>query len=624
MSARIRLLPPSVADAIAAGEVVERPASVVKELCENALDAGATRIEVDVDGGGLVRIRVSDDGAGIAAGDLPLAVSRHATSKIAEVDDLWRVRSLGFRGEALASIAAVSELHITTRTRDTDAAALLRVRAAATVESGSTAAAPGTAVEVRDLFFNTPARLRFLRTPRTETTACIRAVGDMALSHPEVAFVCRCDGRIALRAPGAGTLRDALRATLRADRYGELIDVALDGDVSVHGAVSQPRAHQATRGGMVLIVNRRRVHNRALLAAVEEAYRGLLPGDRHPYGVVVVDLDPNGVDVNVHPTKREVRFREEGRVFAAVQRACWAALQGASPSSAWLQWDATHGGVPQAFLTVREPSAHETAAAALRLPGMGVEWRSLATADQPDAASGEPAAPGASAATLEDHSQAGAEPAPAAAPAGGVQGLAALGPLRAVGQVGNAWLVADSPRGVVLVDPHAAHEKVLYGELLAAWGAAGGVAGRGGGGASQLLLLPAVVECDSPQMSRWEANAEFVQSCGFTLEPFGPNLLRCTAVPAAARDSDAARLVHELLDTLDLGDRPASDRQHRVAALVACHSAVRLGDPLDHAEQQRLLDRLVAAPGGTTCPHGRPTVMVLEDAALRKAFRRPG
>jgi DNA mismatch repair protein MutL len=607
---RIRLLPPQVADAIAAGEVVERPASVVKELCENALDAGATRVEVDVDGGGLVRIRVSDDGAGIAAEDLPLAAARHATSKIAEVDDLWRVRSLGFRGEALASIAAVSELCITTRTADSGAAALLRIRAAEAVEQGPNAAAPGTAVEVRDLFFNTPARLRFLRTPRTETTACIRAVGDMALSHPEVAFTVRADGRVALRSPGGGTLRDALRATLRAERYAELIDVELDGEVTVHGAISQPRAHQATRGGMVLIVNRRRVHNRALLAAVEDAYRGLLPGDRHPYGVVVVDLDPNSVDVNVHPTKREVRFREEGRVFAAVQRACWAALQGASPSSAWLQWDASHGGVPQAFLTVREHTPQETARAALRLPGMGVEWRSLAAAGELERPAADPEAEA---------------PAAAAEPLSDAAGLAALGPLRAVGQVGNAWLVADSPRGVVLVDPHAAHEKVLYAELLGAWGSAGGVAGRGGeGGASQLLLLPAVVECDPQQVARFEVHAEFVALCGFTLEPFGPNLLRCTAVPAAARGADAARLVLELLDTLDLGDRPASERQHRVAALVACHSAVRLGDPLDPTEQQRLLDRLVAAPGGTTCPHGRPTVMVLEDAALRKAFRRPG
>jgi DNA mismatch repair protein MutL len=621
---RIHLLPPAVADAIAAGEVVERPASVVKELCENALDAGATRVEVDIDGGGMVRIRVSDDGAGISAVDLPLAVARHATSKLDVVDDLWRVRTLGFRGEALASIAAVSELSITTRTAGADAASTLRMRAAEPVEHAAAAAAPGTSVEVRDLFFNTPARLRFLRSPRTETSVCIRAVGDMAVSHPEVSFTCRCDGRTVLRVPGQGTLRDALRATLRADKYAQLIDVTAEGEVSVHGAISQPRMHQGTRGGLVLIVNRRRVYNRALLAAVEEAYRGLLPGDRHPFGVVVVDLDPNMVDVNVHPTKREVRFREEGRVFAVVQRACWAALQVAAPPSVWLQWDSAGAGVPAAFLTVREGD-EGSRGAALRLPGMGVEWRSFAPAPTPaehDAAAME--APTITAPGGVDELEAAAAALGQPADAGALTGLAALKPLRAVGQVGSAWLVGDSPRGVVLIDPHAAHEKVLYAELLTEWGAAGGVAGRGGAcGAAQLLLLPAVVECDAAQVARFEAHAEFVERCGFSLEPFGPNLLRCTAVPAAARDTDAIRLVHELLDTLDLGDRPASERQHRVAALVACHAAVRLGDPLDPSEQQRLLDRLVESPGGTTCPHGRPTVVVLEDAALRRAFRRP-
>jgi DNA mismatch repair protein MutL len=622
-SAPIKLLPPAVADAIAAGEVVERPASVVKELCENALDAGARRIDVEIEGGGTVRIRVSDDGAGIAGEEMPLAVARHATSKIDTVDDLAEVRTLGFRGEALASIAAVSEVCITSGTRDAPAAAMLRVRAAEVLERVAAAAAPGTSVEVRDLFFNTPARLRFLRSPRTEAAVCVRAVGDMALSHPEVAFTCRSDGRIALRAPGSGTQRDALRAVLGAVASTQLIDVAVVGEVSVTGAISEPRSHRATRGGLVLVVNRRRVHNRSLLFAVEEAYRGLLPGNRHPFGVVVVDLDPNSVDVNVHPTKREVRFREEGRVFAVVQRACWAALQGAAPSSAWLQWDTSHG-MPTASLTFRDRDAGE---ASLRLPGLEVDWRSLRGAAA-TAGAGWETPRGTAPLTVEPQATAiDADTATAAAvdaDGASAAGLAALRPLRAVGQVGSAWLVAESPGGVVLVDPHAAHEKVLYAELLAAWGEAGGVAGRGGqGGASQLLLLPAVIDCDAAQIARFEAHADFVAGCGFALEPFGPTTLRCTAVPAAALDTDATRLVHELLDSLDLGDRPASERQHRVAALVACHAAVRLGDPLDLAEQQRLLDRLVESPGGTTCPHGRPTVLVLDDAGLRRAFRRP-
>jgi DNA mismatch repair protein MutL len=586
-SPRIHLLPPAVADAIAAGEVVERPASVVKELCENALDAGATRVDIDVAGGGTVRIRVSDDGAGIPREEMPLAVARHATSKIDEVADLWDVRTLGFRGEALASIAAVSDLSITSRTRSDDAAATIRCRAAELVDEGAAAAAPGTSVEVRDLFFTTPARLRFLRSPRTEAATCTRAVADMALSHPEVAFTCRTDGRVTLRTPGSGDLHDALRAVLGTTSSAELLDINAAGDIAVSGAISEPRAHRATRSGLVLVVNRRRVHNRALLFAVEEAYRGQLPGDRHPFGVVVVDVGPRSLDVNVHPTKREVRFREEGRVFAVVQRACWAALQGARAPSIYL------------LPTDDAEAVHERAALHHAIAAeVSLELPALEFHDAPEA--------------------------PAAATSSTPDGLAALRPLRALGQAGSAWLIAESPRGVVLVDPHAAHEKILYAELLAAWGERGGVAGRGGEeGAAQLLLLPAVVECDAAQIARWEAHAEFVARCGFALEPFGPNLLRCTAVPAAARGRDTARLVLELLDTVDVGDRPASERQHRVAALVACHAAVRLGDPLDVAEQQRLLDRLVDAPGGTTCPHGRPTVLVLDDAALRRAFRRP-
>jgi DNA mismatch repair protein MutL len=610
--APIRLLPPSVADAIAAGEVVERPASVVKELCENAVDAGAMRVEVDIEGGGTVRIRVSDDGGGIPADELPLATARHATSKIAGVDDLFRVHTLGFRGEALASIAAVSDLLIVSRTHDAHAGAQLRCRAAEVVASSAAAAAPGTSVEVRDLFFATPARLRFLRSPQTEGAACLRAVSDIALSHPEVAFTCRRDGRVALRAPGTGALRDALRAVLGNDASAQLLDVASTGEVCVTGAISEPRAHRATRSALVLVVNGRRVHHRALIAAVEQAYQGLLPGDRHPFGVVVVDVDAQSVDVNVHPAKREVRFREEGRVFAAVQRACWSALQGARAPSMWVQWDGAHD-LPAASLSVRDRGA------ALRLAGVAVDRGSIMMGDAPDHTPpvGE-AAETAEAVDVPTHR--------APLPQGDdtLAGLGALRPLRALGQSSSAWLVAESPRGIVLVDPHAAHEKILYADLLAAWGAAGGVAGRGGeAGISQLLLIPAVVECDPGQLARFEAHAEFVARCGFAVEPFGPNLLRCSAVPAAARATDATRLVQELLDALDTGDRPASQRQHRVAALVACHSAVRLGDALDLAEQQRLLDRLVDAPGGTTCPHGRPTVLVLDDAALRRAFRRP-
>ena len=586
-AAPIRLLPPVVADAIAAGEVVERPASVVKELCENALDAGARRIDVDVEGGGLVRIRVSDDGQGIAADQLPLAVARHATSKIADAGDLERIHSLGFRGEALASIAAVADVVLVSRTANADAGARLRVRAAETLDAGPVAAAPGTTVEVRDLFSATPARLRFLRSPRAEAAACTRVVADLALTHPEVALGCRNEGRTGVRTPG-GILRDALRAVL-GPAAAELVEISGAGDVAISGAISEPRAHRAARDGLVLVVNRRRVHNRSLLFAIEEAYRGLLPGGRHPYGLVAVDLDAAMVDVNVHPAKREVRFREEGRVFAAVQRACWEAVQGGRAYSASPVWDAVPGEAeasPAATLAVRD-AAGERPGPTMAAPARGAVVLGTAPA-------------------LGDTDESG--------PGAGVAGLA---PLLALGQSGSAWMVAESPLGVVLVDPHAAHEKVVYAELLAAWDRPAAAV------ASQLLLIPAVVECDAERLARLEANAELVAAAGFAVETFGPGLVRCTAVPVASAASDAGRLVRDLLDTLDAAAAPASERRHRVAALVACHAAVRFGDALGLAEQQRLLDRLAVTPGGLTCPHGRPTVMLLDDAALRRAFRRP-
>jgi DNA mismatch repair protein MutL len=601
----IRLLPAAVADAIAAGEVVERPASVVKELAENARDAGASRIEVDVEDGGVVRIRVADDGEGIAAGDLALAVARHATSKITGVGDLEAVMSLGFRGEALASIAAVAELVLTSRRRDADAGARLRVRGSQTLENGPAAHAGGTTVEVRDLFATTPARLRFLRSSRAEGAACARAVADLALCRPEVAFSCRLDGRAVIRTPGGG-LDDALRGVLGAEAAGQLIEIAGAGDVDVGGAISEPRAHRAARGGVVLVVNGRRIHNRALTVAVEEAYRGLLPGGRHPFGVVVVRIDPAEVDVNVHPAKREVRFREEGRVFAAVQRACWAAVQRGRPHSAAAHWDGLlgEGARPMAALALHD---------APRVRGY---------ATRPAAGRSSWGAPSGAAAAVAGFA---AEPATAlpggTAPPGGV---AALAPLRSLGQAGTAWMVAESPLGVVLVDPHAAHEKVLYAELLAGWDEGMSMPRPGPAGGSQLLLLPVLVEVDATAMARLAEHAGAIEALGFAVDEFGPRTLRCTAVPATCSGADVGRLLLELLDTLGESDRGAgAERRHRVAALLACHSAVRFGDALGPAEQQRLLDRLVETPGGTTCPHGRPTAVLLDDLALRRAFHRP-
>ncbi len=465
----IRLLPPQVADAIAAGEVIERPAAVVKELCENALDAGARRIEVEVEGGGLVRIAVSDDGAGIPGDQLALAVARHATSKVNSIDDLVAVRSLGFRGEALASIAAVSELRLLSRVTGSEAASVLRCRGGEVVEHRPAARGVGTTAEVCDLYHNTPARLAFLRAERAEAAVCVRAVSDLALTHPEVSFTCRSAGRLALRTPG-GTLREAAAAVFGRDA-GELLEVVGGGEITVSGLIGEPRRHRGTRAGLVVVLNRRRVHNRALVAAVEEAYAGLLPVGRHPFGVVTIALDPAQVDVNVHPTKREVRLRDEGRVFAAIQRACWAALQGA------------HLGVAG----LRQPQLGEASSG----------WRRDVGWELRDGPRGEPAnslvwlGDGGGVLSPDRRAQ--------LPPATGDHRLAELAPMHPLAQTADGWLVANSPRGLCLVDPHAAHEKVLYAELMAA-GDAAELASLAA--PSQPLLIEATVSVDADAVER--------------------------------------------------------------------------------------------------------------------------
>jgi DNA mismatch repair protein MutL len=582
----IHLLPPAVADAIAAGEVVERPAACVKELCENALDAGATRIDVDIEGGGLVRIAVSDDGAGIPGDELPLAVARHATSKLTSVGDLAKVRSLGFRGEALASIGAVSDLSLLSRAEGSDTAWLLHCRAGEILEHRRAAGSPGTTADVRDLFHNTPARLRFLKAERSEAAAAVRIVTELALTRPEVGFSCRSDDRMAFRTPG-GSLADATAAVYGRDA-GELLVVDAAGDIAVSGLISEPRSHRGNRLGLVIIVNRRRVHNRALVAAVEEAYAGLLPAGRHPYGVVEVSLDPGMVDVNVHPTKREVRLREEGRVFGAVQRACWAALQESRLNAGAARLPQLGGAghiiAAPAALELQESVGWAGDAAAGSTEG----WRETRIAPPPDTAE-----PG--------------------------HRLADLAPLRPLAQAGDGWLVADSPVGLVLVDPHAAHEKVLYVDLLREGEAA---QREGREAASQLLLIDAVISVEPAQAERAVESADLLRGLGFQVEPFGSGLVRCRAVPAAASRGDPARLVSEVLDNLDGAGDPAG-RRRRIAAVTACHAAVRLGERIDAREQTRLLEQLVLTPGGMTCPHGRPTVIVLDDRSLRRAFGRP-
>jgi len=548
----IHLLRPEVADAIAAGEVVERPASVVKELVENGLDAGARRVSIDIRGAGRNLIRVADDGSGVPAGELRLAFTRHATSKVESLTDLEAIASLGFRGEALASVAAVADVLCTS------SGARLRVRAGRVLEEGAAASAPGTVVEVRELFANVPARLRFLKSDATETAACLRVASHYAQLYPEVRFEVRIDGRAALQAPGGGDRRRALAAVHGQAVAAEMLalDWAAD-SVRVEGLTSQPRLSRGSRDGILLAVNRRPVASRALGYALEECYLGALERGRHPLAVVAVSLDPAAVDVNVHPTKREVRFREEGAVFGAVQRAVRAALAGSGPYRLSLRVDA--GAAPA--------------------PGAALEPR-------PDA----PALPLAEPAT--------------ALPSGGA--------LRPLGQVQDGYLVAEGPEGVVLVDQHAAHERVLYNRFRERL--------RGAPGPSQPLLIPQTLQVDPSQLAAAAEHRPHLEALGFELEEFGPRSLRVLASPVETPPGRALAALEEMLAALAEGRDGGALEEAAVS--LACHSAVRFGDPLEPAEQRQLLQELEAATEAVTCPHGRPTRLLLDWQELKRHFRR--
>jgi len=552
MSQSIHLLAPEVADAIAAGEVIERPASVVKELVENALDGDARRINIDVRGAGRTSIRVSDDGAGIAADELTLAFVRHATSKVTKLSDLVAIVSFGFRGEALASVAAVADVECSS------GGSRIRLRAGELVEQGSGPLLSGVTIEVRDLFANVPARLKFLKSDATEVAAIKDIVSAFALLHPHVRFHLTIDARAAVSTTGDGDRRRANAAGFCGPVAAEVLELV--GMPLVAGAVSQPRLSRGSRDGIVLAVNGRPISARALVYALEECYLGRLERGRHPVAVIDIGIDPELVDVNVHPAKREVRFRDEGTVFAALQRAVRAALDGSEPFR--YRPVESMPSIGSGPLTP-QLSIHEVASA-------------LATAEPAVSDSVESAV------------------------------------LRPIGQAGPGYLVAEGPHGLVLVDQHAAHERVLYNRLLERL--------RSGRGMSQPLLIPQAVDVEPALIAAAADHRADLANLGLEYEEFGPRSLRITAVPVEMPAGRATAAVQETLAAL--AENRGDGALEKAAAALACHSAVRFGDVLNVAEQRRLLADLESTEESITCPHGRPTRLLVEWQELTRHFRR--
>jgi DNA mismatch repair protein MutL len=567
--ARITILSTAVADGIAAGEVVDRPAAVVKELVENAIDGGAARIQVSIEAAGQRLIEVVDDGMGMAPVDLPLAFRRHATSKMRSLEDLRTIQTLGFRGEALASIAAVARVEAVSRSRDGGEGYRVLVEGGAQIAGGAAGSPAGTRVSVSRLFFNTPARLKFLKQPATETAVIVRLVGELALAHPSVGIALDVDGRRVLETPGNGDRRVAFAAVYDAPTAAAMLTVD-DGKVS--GLISPPALHRASREHVVIILNGRRIHHRNLAFAVEQAYRGLREPDRFPLAVLDLRVDPAEVDVNVHPTKREVRFRNEGAIFAALERACFRALR----QSPVYELQPSGGGP---LLELRETAVVST--------------------PRPDPAhAGNPAT-----LTTLAPPQAGRE----------IDGPR-LPALEYVGQLLRAYLVAEAPAAVVLVDQHAAHERVLFDAILHRL--------ERHQPSSQLVLIPHLVDLTPGQLAAFREHESWLQTLGFEAETFGPHTIRILAAPVDMPDARVGRVLELLLTDL-LGERTPDRRLRETAALLACHSAVRFGDAMTPESARQLLSSLAVTEEPISCPHGRPTTVILPDAQLRRLFKRP-
>jgi DNA mismatch repair protein MutL len=615
----IRRLPPTTADRIAAGEVVERPAAAVKELVENALDAGARRIAVSLEGGGIDRILVEDDGKGMVPADLALCIERHATSKLPDEATLFRIATLGFRGEALPSIGAVSRLSITTRPRDGDAHRI-DVEAGRVGEVMPASAPPGTRVEVRDLFFATPARRKFLKTPGTEASHAVEAVRRLAFAWPEVAFRVTVDGRAALdlapsdRAGRAAALLGRDFAAASVPVQGEWPDLLLE------GLAGLPTHHRATAAEQHLVVNRRPVRDPLLRAALRVAYRDVLAAGRHPVAALFLEIPPEQVDVNVHPMKTELRFRDAGGVRGALIASLRRALgTGAGVGMARSGWDAGGGADPAWPSRAGQPLPPEGG------PGEGaITWSDGAT----------------TALSTPGFAEAGfAFTAPSAFPSRSVQPRFALppgalsvpaeapplppgtpeeGPLgRPLAQLLDTYILAEAPDGaLILVDQHAAHERLTH-ERLSAQLVAGGVR-------SQPLLLPAVVDMPPGDAERLAARAEELARLGLEIEAFGPGAILVRALPALLGTPEPAPILADIAAELaDWEESTALERRLDAAvARLACHGSVRAGRRLNPAEMAALLREMEATPRAATCSHGRPTFLRLGAGDLARMFGR--
>ena len=559
----LHVLPPDVVSRIAAGEVVERPASVVKELVENALDAGALKIDVECRGGGVELIVVADDGCGMPSSLVSLAFVRHATSKIGSLDDLVHVGTLGFRGEALPSVAAVADVELSTRSGDEDLGTYVYLHGGTIAQHEGRPRARGTTIAVRRLFRHLPARLKFLKSEGTENSHCAQIVTQYALANPLVAFSLLLEDRVALRTPGSGNLRDVMAQLYGTEVARALVDASYRADtIAVTGLVAPAALSRAGRGHQSTFVNRRWVRSPLLQRAIEEGYRGLLPDGRNAIAVLNIDIPPELVDVNVHPSKAQEKFADEHALFRSVKEAVAGALAQTRVAAEVQHVTFPTGQAQQGRWSVGESEA-------------SVEFTPISSSSS---SSGSPLLP----------------------------------PLRILGQVSTTYIAAEGPDGLYLVDQHAAHERVVYDRLVEQQ--------RQGTPEIQGLLEPVTMEFSPTESAILSGLLETLTGLGFSLEPFGGHSYLLRAVPSTMDVADVSARVRDIVH--DLSQGPRNDVRSRALEAVACHAAVRAGKQLTHEEMRELVSQLEKTSQPRTCPHGRPTVLHFSQPQLEKLFSR--
>jgi DNA mismatch repair protein MutL len=599
----IQLLDDRVIAQIAAGEVIERPASVVKELIENALDAGATDISVQVANGGRQLIRVSDNGSGILATEVSLALHRHATSKLRTVDDLETIRTLGFRGEALASIASVSHLTVVTRHRDEESGTKIRVEGGEVGAHQAVGAPAGTVIGVENLFYNTPARLKFLKTDHTERRHITSVVMNYALAYPDVRFTLEHDGRESVRTHGTGQLEDALVTIFGVDEFKQMVPVAPDEDerqaVRVRGFSSVPDFNRGDRTRILLFVNGRAIQDSKITYAVIQAYHTFLMNGRYPVAVLMLDVEPSEVDVNVHPAKAEVRFSDPNRVFTAVQRAVRkAVVSHASPLTDMRSGSLKRsGGEDEIATNSGYVERSEQVGMPLDMQGTGQAARQRDLYGLGRQMTDETAIPEVGRA--------------------GPKKPRTLPMLRVVGQVSAAYIVAEGPAGMYLVDQHAAHERILYEQFMAAYAAQERPA--------QQVLQEQTVQLSPLDAKLVEEHLATLTAVGFELDPLGPGMFTVRRVPAMLADANPQAVVMSIISDLEAGATPGEQAAEDKIVLRICKQvAVKAGQVLSREEMEGIIRQLERCESPHTCPHGRPTILHMSADQLAREFGRAG